>query len=65
MLRLSSDVTKLMATPLRPNRPPRPILWKKSQSNMMGVASGRIFGLHHGMEQDPKLLIDAAVDALR
>jgi hypothetical protein len=25
-VRLSSDVTKLMATPLRPNLPPRPIL---------------------------------------
>lgn len=34
--RQSSSVTKLMATPLRPNRPPRPILIRKinNQSNI-------------------------------
>ena len=35
-VRLSSSVTKLIATPLRPNRPPRPIL-KKRANNILKI----------------------------
>ena len=53
--RQSSSVTKLMATPLRPNRPPRPILFLKL--NMINIKTLKRFKLLFG-EIQFKLPVD-------